>query len=99
MIEKIETGTVKFVYLLAYIHIFCIFLCTHIGLHLFYRSIKRIGHLPRRHDREIDSQQYPDDHEQLVIFYHLNHGTGSLTLNAKVRPRVLATIVSELPSY
>lgn len=44
---------------------------THVGLHLLDRPIERIGHLPRRHDRQIDSQQYPDHHEQLIILYHL----------------------------
>lgn len=68
-----------------------VFFSTHIGLHLFYLPIKWIGHLPRCHDREIDSQQYPDDHEQLVIFYHLNHGTGSLTGEHESAPRALAT--------
>lgn len=44
----------------------CIFhsrVSTHIGLHLLDRPIERVGHLPRRHDRQIDSQQYPDHHE------------------------------------
>lgn len=45
---------------------------THVRLHLLDRPIERIGYLPRRHDCEIDSQQYPDHHKQLVIFYYLN---------------------------
>lgn len=49
-----------------------IFYLTHVRLHLLDRPIERIGYLPRRHDCEIDSQQYPDYHKQLVIFYHLD---------------------------
>lgn len=52
-------------------HIFFFYL-THVRLHLLDRPIERIGYLPRRHDCEIDGQQYPDHHKQLVIFYHLN---------------------------
>jgi len=51
---------------------------TYIGLHLLGLPEERVGDLPGGHDGHVDHQQNAHHHEQLVVFYHLQHTTQTL---------------------